>query len=29
MFMNLVHTWGKDRNLTPQEVANKVKLFFR
>ena len=29
MFMNLVHTWGKERDLTPQEVANKVKLFFR
>lgn len=29
MFMNLAHTWGKERDLTPQEVANKVKLFFR
>ena len=29
MFMNLVYTWVKDRNLTPQEEANKVKLFFR
>jgi len=29
MFMNLVHSWGQERDLTPQEVATKVKLFFR
>merc|ERR1719373_1016057 len=27
--MNLVHLWGRQRQLTPTEVANKVKLFFR
>ena len=29
MFMKLVHTWGQQRQLSPLEVANKVKLFFR
>ena len=29
MFMKLVHRWGQQRQLTPTEVANKVKLFFR
>jgi len=29
MFTNLVHTWGKERDLSPHEVATKVKLFFR
>lgn len=29
MFMKLAHTWGRERDLTPQEVAKKVKLFFR
>ena len=29
MFMKLVHTWGQERQLSPQEVAAKVKLFFR
>ena len=29
MFMKLVHTWGQERQLPPEEVARKVKLFFR
>jgi len=29
MFMKLVHKWGQERQLSPQEVAAKVKLFFR
>ena len=29
MFMKLVHVWGQERDLPPEEVARKVKLFFR
>ena len=29
MFMKLVHEWGDTRNLSPEEVAKKVKFFFR
>jgi len=29
MFMRLVHSRSRERYLGPQEVANKVKLFFR
>ena len=29
MFLKLAHTWGRERDLSPQEVAKKVKLFFR
>ena len=29
MFMKLVHTWRHQRQLSPSEVASKVKLFFR
>ena len=30
MFCKLLHLWcGPEKNLTPQEVAQKVKLFFR
>ena len=29
MFMKLVHQWGQERDLSPKEVADKVKLFFR
>lgn len=28
MFMKLVHEWGNERNLTPEEVSKKVKFFF-
>jgi len=28
MFMKLVHDWGNERKLTPEEVAKKVKFFF-
>lgn len=29
MFMALAQKWSKERGLTPNEVADKVKLFFR
>ena len=29
MFMALAQKWSKERDLTPNEVADKVKLFFR
>ena len=29
MFLKLVHVWGQERDLPPEEVARKVKLFFR
>jgi NAD+ synthase (glutamine-hydrolysing) len=29
MFMKLVHEWGQTRDLSPEEVAKKVKFFFR
>ena len=29
MFCKLANTWSTDRGLTPKEVADKVKLFFR
>lgn len=28
MFMKLVHEWGRERALSPEEVAKKVKFFF-
>jgi len=28
MFMKLVHTWGSEKQLSPEEVAKKVKFFF-
>ena len=28
MFMKLVHEWGTSQQLTPEEVAKKVKFFF-
>jgi len=29
MFCKLLHQWSNRQNMTPEEVANKVKLFFR
>jgi len=29
MFLKLVHIWGTERGISPAQVAEKVKLFFR
>jgi len=29
MFLKLVHVWGTERGISPAQVAEKVKLFFR
>ena len=29
MFCKLLHQWSNRQNMTPEEVATKVKLFFR
>jgi len=28
MYMKLVHKWGSEKNLSPEEVAKKIKFFF-